>query len=104
VDLDSPIPQITLSKYHYDFDLKIWTKLPVVSEHWGFYFPLCQQEQFKIEEGDRYFKSTPRHAKVKENYWGLEEVIFKKMHLVTVDTSHSIKTHIFSELMLMIKQ
>lgn len=41
-------PEITLARFTYDYDF--WTKMPSVSDHWIFFYPFRDENNFKIQE------------------------------------------------------
>lgn len=95
--LEEKSPLIYLSKFVYDFKNHDWDGYVAVSEHWGFYYPVRNKDEFNMENKGEYVESKPKSQKIADNYWGLVEVVFKKIELVDVDSPEKIKSLIIDE-------
>jgi hypothetical protein len=90
-------PRMTLCKYVYP-SLEHWDKPPSVSEHWFFYWPLYDGSNFSAHElGNGIFKTIPNDEKTSEKYGRIQEVIWKKIDLLSI-TSANIRDAVFHEL------
>jgi hypothetical protein len=86
-------PTVTLFKNQYN-TLEYWS-LPSVSQHWAFYYPLYDKDNFtKITLGNNTYKATPIDEKVSSKYWGVKYITHKKYDLTSI-TSSNLKTLIF---------
>lgn len=99
-DVQAKIPQIFISKYEYDYIAGNWKRLPSVSEHWGFYWPLRNlKDKFIQTNVNNVFIVNPI-SNAKNEYWGLEKVTFKKIPLMEVDSTGKIKERIFEQFLI----
>ncbi|MCK7606085.1 hypothetical protein L3V64_006910 [Geobacillus stearothermophilus] len=90
-------PRMTLCKYVYS-TLEHWDKPPSVSEHWFFYWPLYDGNNFTNHESENgVFKRVPNDEKTSEKYGKIQEVISKEIDLLPI-TSTNIKDRVFDEL------
>lgn len=95
-DYDSP--KILISKFIYENLESKWSALPSISEHWGFYHPLHNKEQFSFEIRTEKIISSPKTEKIKNTYWGLDKVIFVELDLLDIDSSVKIESIIMPKL------
>ncbi|MCQ5365971.1 hypothetical protein NOW01_13325 [Anoxybacillus salavatliensis] len=90
-------PRMILCKYVYPA-LEHWDKPPSVSEHWLFYWPLYDGDNFtETQLGNKISKRTPESQKISEKYGKIQEIILKEVDLLSV-TSTNIKDTVFDEL------
>ncbi len=98
VNFEKKLPVVILSKYTYDFSSYLWDKAPAVSSHWGYYKPIHNHELFTIVEHEDLLISTPNDNKIRENYWNLQSVRYKKINLTQIDSKEKIRIDIFKVL------
>ncbi|HHP1052984.1 hypothetical protein [Bacillus cereus group sp. BfR-BA-01354] len=88
-------PEITLARFTYDYDF--WTKMPSVSDHWIFFYPFRDENNFKIQEKNGIWTTTP-YAKSRRKYWGIQQGIAQVIPLLQVTSPETIRSEIFKVL------
>ncbi|UOK49046.1 hypothetical protein KU891_27215 (plasmid) [Bacillus tropicus] len=88
-------PEITLARFTYDYDF--WTKMPSVSDHWIFFYPFRDENNFKIQEKNGIWTTTP-YAKSRKKYWGIQQGIAQVIPLLQVTSPETIRSEIFKVL------
>jgi hypothetical protein len=99
VDLDGDeYPQIALTRYTFDYTF--WTRMPATSDHWIFYQPFREDNSFEIDESNGIWKSKPYARSIKK-YWGIQRAISRSIPLLIVNSSESVRSEIFGQLVLL---
>jgi hypothetical protein len=89
------IPMISVAKYDYEAsDLSKWGKLPSVSDHWGFHYPLHNKQLFTIESKGEFTSSIPKSNKTSKDYWNLIMVTYYRTELVPMQSKETIRRNI----------
>lgn len=96
VNFEEEYPKLWLIRYTYDFSA--WTRLPAVSDHPTFYYPLVDEGAFRITEIDGRLKGTPVDDKVRKRYWGIQEAVACSIPLVQVSSRDAIRSDILAPL------
>ncbi len=93
---ESNVPLVYLSKFIYENNFCSLKRLPSVSEHYMFYWPIRHETDFNFtKNNDEFNISKPINQIKKKDYWGLEEVVFTSVGLVNIDSPDKIKEIIF---------
>lgn len=93
VNFDEEYPKLWLIRYTYDFGE--WTRLPAISDHWIFYYPLAESNHFHQEERDGLMIGKPVDEKARAKYWGIHKAIGRSIPLTRVDSRETIRSEIF---------
>ncbi|AJG91221.1 hypothetical protein I6G77_28095 (plasmid) [Bacillus tropicus] len=88
-------PEITLARFTYDYDF--WTKMPSVSDHWIFFYPFRDENNFKIQEKNGIWTSTP-YEKSRKKYWGIQQGLAQVIPLLQITSPETIRSEIFKVL------
>lgn len=95
-DCDYP----TISLLRYKFNLKEWTKLPGMSDHWLIWDPFRIENLFTIQENEGVWTSETTE-KAKKKYWGLEKATAVDIPLFSITSTEDIEEKIFKKLLLL---
>ncbi|MBP1154007.1 MULTISPECIES: hypothetical protein [unclassified Paenibacillus] len=96
VNFEEDYPKLWLIRYTYDFSA--WNRLPAVSDHPTFYYPLVDESAFRITEMHGLLKGIPVDDKVMKRYWGIREAVARSIPLVQVSSREAIRNEVFAPL------
>jgi hypothetical protein len=97
INFEEEYPKIWLIRYTFDFSL--WGRIPAISDHRTFYYPLGESSWFNVKEQNALRTGTPVDDSVKKRFWGIQKAIGKSIPLVQVTSRESIRTLIFDALL-----
>lgn len=87
------LPSIYLSKFEYD-NINGWNEGCSPANHWVFYWPIRSGDKMNFSADGEYFIGVPKEEKVSLSYWGLKQVTFTRIDLMSVH-SGNLKEKIF---------
>jgi hypothetical protein len=97
LDRDEGYPIISLVEYTYDYSM--WTRMPSLADHWVFWIPFRNENDFEIKEENGLWSSELNNKKnLAKRYWGIQKAISRDIPLMEVSSAEDIKNKVFDRL------
>ncbi len=87
------IPRVFISKFEYK-NMENWTSGCSPTNHWRFYWPVRNGEEFEFKEIEGYKIGKPKDESVADKYWGIKRVACYSEELTAINADN-IKEKIF---------
>jgi hypothetical protein len=93
ISFEEEYPKLWLIRYTFDFSY--WNRMPAISDHGAFYYPLTENSAFMLKENDNMLISLPVDDRAKKRYWGIVKAVAKSIPLVNVNNRDAIRKELF---------